>query len=197
MCDVVQIANESGRDIAPCRVGASLDRSCIFHDRKLEHRSSRLRIFHHRQCGGVVVRTAGTIPIDDHAGDATADHVINLRVHLRGIGGVIAHIHVVTHAKPGHEMCVYGGCGTAVQQRADWNFAYAAGSDIPIALSLKTRSGTGIVGSLGRECSCRCNAGTAKSLNSREDDPEQPNAHTHKCLHGLAEDEVRLLSGCM
>jgi len=70
-----------------------LDRTLVDHDRKSKARMLfRLR---HHQLRGLIRRTVRTIPIDDHAIDASADHVINLPGDLPRVGRAITDIHMV------------------------------------------------------------------------------------------------------
>ena len=60
----------------------------------------------HHQLRSLIFGVVGTVPVDDHAVDAAADHVINLALDLRGIGGVVADVHVRRVAKPQEQVSI-------------------------------------------------------------------------------------------
>jgi len=60
----------------------------------------------HHQLRSLILKVVGTVPVDDHAINAAADHVINLTLDLRGIGGVVADIHVRRIAKPQEQVSI-------------------------------------------------------------------------------------------
>jgi hypothetical protein len=98
--------------------GAQLYCAFIYHDGKGE--AGMLFDFsHHRQSSFVAESVARSVPVDDHTIDAAADHVRDLAMDLRWILRVVAHVHVAGIAKPGHQMGVYLGVRTWIQQGMD------------------------------------------------------------------------------
>ncbi len=58
-----------------------------------------LSLCHDEFCG-VIDAIVRAIPIKNDALDSTADHVGDLVVDLYGIGGTVAHVHVVRASEP-------------------------------------------------------------------------------------------------
>jgi hypothetical protein len=70
-----------------------LDGALIDHNRESETGMSLG--FRHYELRRLVDAVVRTVPIDDDAIDAAADHIGDLAMDLGGIGGVVAHIHVI------------------------------------------------------------------------------------------------------
>ena len=103
-----------------------------------------LRFCHHK-FGGVVFAVVRTVPVNDHAVDAAADHVGDLLMNLPGIRGVVANVHVVRPTEPHHHMCIDLGGRPWIQQRVHVHFADVSGACIAIRLFSETVRGTSIV----------------------------------------------------
>ena len=92
LLDILQLA-EQRLLRAAARAGIPLNRALVDHDGE-----GKARVgfgFRHDHLCGLVLEAIRTVPIDDHAINAAADHVGNLTVDLRRIGGTVAHVHVV------------------------------------------------------------------------------------------------------
>jgi len=85
--------------------GAQLYRALIDHDGESEARML-FGFRHDRQRSLVAEGISKSVPVDDHAINATADHVRNLTMDLRRVLRVVSHTHVPRIAKPGHQMRV-------------------------------------------------------------------------------------------
>jgi hypothetical protein len=123
--------------------------SLVDHDRKREARVTFRRRHHHLR--GLIREAAWPIPIDDHAVDAAADHVVNLILYLDWIRGIVAHIHVVAVAEPEHQMRVNLGRGSGIKQRMHVDLADVARAQISIRLGSKGVRCAGVVRGLGGE----------------------------------------------
>jgi hypothetical protein len=90
--DVLQLTGQRLLRRAP---GARipLDRALIDHDRKSE--AGMLFGLLHHELRGLIHGITRPVPIDNHAIDATADHVVYLALDLVRIGGAVADIHVI------------------------------------------------------------------------------------------------------
>ena len=128
------------------RAGIPLDCALVDHDGEGEA-GMTLRFCHHK-FGGVVFAVVGTVPVNDHAVDAAADHVGDLLMNLPGVGGVVANVHVVRSSEPHHHVCIDLGGRARIQQRVQVHFADISGASIAIRLFGETVRGTRIVGRL-------------------------------------------------
>ena len=99
----------------------------------------------HDQLRGLIDGVAGTVPIDDHAIDAAAYHVVYLRLSLSGVGGTVADIHVVGLAEPHDHVGINLGGGAGIEQRVDVDLAYVSRALIAVRLSRKSIGGAGVV----------------------------------------------------
>lgn len=107
----------------------------------------------HHQLGALVDRIVRPVPVNDHAIDATADHIINLPLDLRGIGGAVADIHVVRPSEPQQQMGINFRRRARIQQRVNVNLAHIARASVGVRLSRKTIRCTGVIGGLsGQRC---------------------------------------------
>jgi hypothetical protein len=88
------------------------------------------------------------IPVDDHAVDAAADHILDLALDLRGIVGAVTDIHMARSTKPCQQMRVNLGRGAGVKKRVDINLADISCALVPIRLIGKPIGGAGVVGGL-------------------------------------------------
>lgn len=75
-----------------------LNRSLVDHDRKGEP-GMRFRLRHDLK-SGLIQRISRTIPVENYAVNSTAHHVIDLALHLVGVGGVVANVHMVRLSEP-------------------------------------------------------------------------------------------------
>lgn len=90
------------------RAGIPLDRPLVDHDGEREA-GMTLR-FCHYEFGGVVFAVVRTVPVNDHAVDAAADHIGDLLMNLSGVRGVVANAHVVRSSEPHHHVRInFGG----------------------------------------------------------------------------------------
>jgi hypothetical protein len=90
-----------------------------------------------------------SIPVDYDAIDPAADHICNLAMNLRGIGGVVTDVHVVRASEPQHQMCVDLGRSAGIQQGVHIDLAGVSGRGIAITLIGKTAGCTRIIRRLG------------------------------------------------
>ena len=60
----------------------------------------------HYQLSGLVDCIIGSVPVDNHAIDTTAHHVVNLAFDLRSIGRTVPDVHMVRASEPEHKMSV-------------------------------------------------------------------------------------------
>jgi hypothetical protein len=105
----------------------------------------------HDQLRSLIDGVAGTVPINDHAIDAAAHHVIHLRLSLSGVGGTVADIHVVGLAEPHDHVGINFRCCAGIEQRVNVDLAYVSRALIAVRLSRKSVGGAGVVRGLRRE----------------------------------------------
>jgi len=79
--------------------------------------------FSHDELRCLVDGIIGSIPIDDHASYASADHVCDLALDLRRIGRAITDIHVVGLTKPEHKVGIDLRCRSGIEQGMNVVFA--------------------------------------------------------------------------
>jgi hypothetical protein len=58
--------------------------------------------FGHDQLGGLINAVVRPVPVDYDAIDPATDHVCDLAMHLRRIGGVVPDVHVIRATEPQH-----------------------------------------------------------------------------------------------
>ena len=97
MLHILQLVDQGLLWRAP-RTRIPLNRPLIDHDGEGETRM--VFRFRHHQLRTLINRIVGAVPVNDHAIDAPADHVVNLPLDLSGIGGAVADIHVLRSAEP-------------------------------------------------------------------------------------------------
>jgi hypothetical protein len=90
--------------------------------------------FRHHQLRGLVFGIIGAVPVDDHAIDAAADHVIDLIRHLCRVGGAIADVHVVRLPKPDHQVSIDLGGRSRIKQGVNIDLADVPGAAVPVSL---------------------------------------------------------------
>jgi len=131
--------------------GIPLNRSLINHDRESET-GMRFSLRHDLQ-SSLIQKIPRPIPVEDHAIDAAADHVINLSFDLVWIGGVIANVHVARFTEPENHVGV-DLCGRAgVEQGVDVDLAHVPGTKVAVREGLKAVCGTCVVRCLsGKRC---------------------------------------------
>ncbi len=131
------------------RTGIPLDGSLIHHDRERE--AGMILSFRHDQLCRLIDRIVRTVPVDDDAVDAAADHICDLALHLIRVGGTVADIHVLRPAKPKKQVCIDFRCCSRVEQRMDVDFADVAGAPITVRLTHEAVRGACVVGGLSGE----------------------------------------------
>ncbi len=82
--------------------GAGIPFDCALVNHNCKRKAGMIFRFGHDELRCLVDRVIGAVPVDDHASYASADHVRNLALDLRGIGRAIADIHMIVLAKPEH-----------------------------------------------------------------------------------------------
>ena len=112
-----------------------------------------LSLSHDELCS-LINAVVGAIPIENDAIDSTADHVRNLIVDLRWVGGTVTHIHMVRASEPEHHVGVDLGAGAQIKQRVHVDLAYIADASITVRLTDKTVRRTGVVCHLRRQGGC-------------------------------------------
>jgi len=109
--DVLQLLDQRLLRRAP-GAGIPLDGALVDHDGKCK--AWMIFSLGHYELSSLIDRITGTIPINDHAGYAAADHVRHLALDLRRIGRTVADIHVVILSEPEHQVGVYLRCRAGV-----------------------------------------------------------------------------------
>ena len=72
--------------------------------------------FGHHELRCLVDAGVRTVPVDDHAFDSAADHVRNLTVDLRCVGGTVADVHVIRLPEPEQQVRVDLGIRPQIEQ---------------------------------------------------------------------------------
>lgn len=146
--DVLQVAHQRLLRRA-AGAGIPLDCPLIDHDRESEAGMSfGLR---HDLERGLIDGITRTVPIENHAIDSAADHVIDLILDLRRTGRVVADIHMARLPEPENHVGIDFGCRTRIEQRVHIDLADVSGSQVAIRQSAEAVGRTGVVGSLGGE----------------------------------------------
>ena len=129
MLDILEFLDEL---LLGCTAGAGSlrDRALIDHDRK--SKAGMLFRLSHHQLRGLVNGIARTVPVDDHAINAPADHVCDLAVHLGRVVGTVADIDVPRVAPPEHQVGVDPGRRARIEQRMHIHFADVSCSPITV-----------------------------------------------------------------
>jgi hypothetical protein len=120
-----------------------LDRALVDHDREGEARMA-LGLRHDKLCR-LIDAVVWTVPVENDAVDATADHVRDLLVHLYGVSGTVPNGHVVRSSEPQDEVSVHFAGRARIKQRVYIHLAHIAGTQISIALSGETIRRTCVV----------------------------------------------------
>src|SRR6201988_1216426 len=127
------------------------DSTLIHHDR--ESKSRMLFGLVHDQLCGLIDEVVGTVPVDDDAVNAAADHVGDLAMNLRRIVGAVANVHVVGLSKPQQQVRVDLGRRARIKERVNIHFADVGGAQITVRLIRKTFRGAGVIDELsGKSC---------------------------------------------
>ena len=142
LLDILQLADQSLLR-RTSGAGIPLDRALVDHNGEGEAGMS-LGFRHHEFCG-LIDAVVRAIPIDDHAIDSAADHIGNLPVNLRRIGGAVAHIHVVRPSEPKQQVSVDLRARAGIEQGMDIHLADIPGTCIAIGLPAKIVGRTRIV----------------------------------------------------
>src|SRR5258708_35720674 len=101
-------------------------------DQDCESKSRMFFCFIHHRLGGLVDEIIGTVPVDNDAVNAAADHIGDLALHLGGIGGAVADVHVTAIAKPKHQMSEDFCSGAGVEHGVDVHFAHVVSAQVPV-----------------------------------------------------------------
>lgn len=152
LLEVLQVADEC---LLRCTAGAGIpfDSALIDHDREGE--AGMFFGFGHHQLRSLVDAVSRTIPVDDHAIDAAADHICDLIVNLGSVDGVVADIHVVRAAEPQHEVGVDFCIRAGIEQGVHVYLADVSGAGVPVALAGEIVSCARIVSGQGSQRGCR------------------------------------------
>jgi hypothetical protein len=97
LLDVLQIIDQCLLRRA-ARTGKPLNRALVDHDREGEA-GMAVSLGHDKFCS-IIDAIVRAVPIENDALDSTADHVGDLIVDLRRVGGIVAHVHVVRASEP-------------------------------------------------------------------------------------------------
>lgn len=108
----------------------------------------------HNQLRGLVDGIARPIPVDNHAIDAAAHHVINLTLDLRRVRLTVTNVHVVRLTEPKNHVSINLGRGPGIKQGMNVNLTYVPRAPIVIRLRRKAIRRTGVIGRLSCESGC-------------------------------------------
>ena len=123
--------------------GIPLDRALVDHDREGEA-GMTLGLRHYKLCR-LIDAVVRAVPVENDAIDTPTDHVRDLIVHLRGVGGTVTNVHVVRPTEPQHEVSVDLAGRARIKQGMYIHLAHIAGARIAIGLIGDTIRRTGIV----------------------------------------------------
>jgi hypothetical protein len=101
--------------------------------------------FRHNELCRLIDAVVRTVPVENDAIDAPADHVRDLMVQLRGVGGTVPNVHVVRSSEPKYEVSVHLAGRTRIKQGMYVHLAYIAGARIAVGLIGETIRRTGVV----------------------------------------------------
>jgi hypothetical protein len=163
--DVLQIADQRLLR-RTSRAGIPLDRSLIDHDG--ERKSGMSLGLRHHQLRRLINRVVLSEPIDNHAIDPAADHVIDLTLHLRRVRGTVADVHVIRSAEPQHQMGIDFRARSRIQQRMHVHLADVSRAAITIGLSGEIVGCARIISGLRCERGSRHNVGRTGSTYRRD-----------------------------
>ncbi len=121
----------------------------VDHDRKCKA-GMLLGLLHDQLCG-LIHGITWPVPIDDHAVDTAAHHVVNLASDLIRVGRAVADVHMVRLPEPHHQMGVDLGARAGIKQRMDVDLADVSRAAVSIRLCLKRIRCARIIGGLSRE----------------------------------------------
>src|ERR1700692_697391 len=102
----------------------------------------------HHQFRACIYSVVGSVPINDYAINATAHHIVNLPLDLRGIGGTVADIHMVRRSEPKEEMRINFCSCSGIKQRVNIDLTHIAGAPVAVGLAREIIRCTGVIGSL-------------------------------------------------
>ena len=103
-----------------------------------------LGLRHHELCC-LIDAVVRTVPVENDAVDATADHVRDLLVHLYSVSGTVTNVHVVRSSEPQHEVSVHFAGRARIKQRMHIHLAHISGARIAVGLSGETICRTRVV----------------------------------------------------
>lgn len=132
--------------------------------------------FIHDHFRGLVDGITRAVPVQNDAVNSAADHVLNLFLDLDGIGGVVAHIHVVRLPEPQHHVSEDLGRSTGVKQRMNIHLADVGSTGIAVGLRCEAGGRAGVTRGLRRQGSCGNDFETA-----REAGHGKQQAHYSRC----------------
>lgn len=107
----------------------------------------RFRLLHH-QLRGLILKITRPVPVDDHAVNASAHHVIDLALHLIRVDRAVADVHVARLAEPYHQVRVDPGGCAGIKERMNVGLADIPRAEIAVGLGLKRIGSAGIVAGL-------------------------------------------------
>ena len=148
MFDVLQLTDECLLRRA-ARTRVPLDCSLVDHDCKGE----AWVVFGlcHDQLGSFVHRIVRAVPVENHAVDSAANHVVNLILHLLWVAGTVADIHVVRIAKPKHHVGINLGGRSRIEQRVHVNLADVSRASVAVRKAGECVGCTRVVRNLSSE----------------------------------------------
>ncbi len=155
-----------------------LDRSLIDHDRECEPRMAFCR--RHYQLCGLIDGISRPVPVDNHAVNSAAHHIVNLALHLRRIGLAIADVHVVRLPEPQNHVRINFSRRARIKQGVNINLADISRASIVIGLRRKAVCRAGVVGSLSRQgCGGYDVRGTCRTQSRRKQSNSKYQSETH------------------
>ena len=121
----------------------------------------------HHQLRGLIDGISRPIPIDNHAINAAAHHVVNLALHLRRIRFAIADVHVVRLPEPKNHVGINLGRRARIEQSVNIDLADIACAPIVVGLSRKSICRAGVIGGLGCQSGCGHHVRGARKTHAR------------------------------
>jgi len=125
------------------RTRVPFDSPLVDHEGKSE--SGVLLGLGHERERSLILPVVGTIPIDDYAIDAAADHIADLVFNLHCVGRTVADVHVVRLSEPDHQVSVDLGRGPGIEQIMEVDLAYITGAAVAVRLAHKAVGSARIV----------------------------------------------------